>query len=147
MDIRNPQYATADQSAINCEVFAKGEWLPFTARGDDVEAHGREIFALLQAGEAGEIAPYVPPSEREQALRTIVNLETEFRYTHRGHRERDLAVIVGLRALVDKVNALEAEIATLQQRNAELLPPVSTTHLEQVIVQVDAAIRAEREKL
>lgn len=48
MEVRAP-YLNADGS-INCEVnHPLFGWIPFTAREDDVEAHGREIFALAAA--------------------------------------------------------------------------------------------------
>lgn len=42
-------------------------WIPFTAVPDDSEQHGRAIHARALAGDAGDIAPYVPPSEEELA--------------------------------------------------------------------------------
>jgi len=36
-------------------------WIPFTASPDDVEAHGRAIFAHVRA--VGPVALYVPPVE------------------------------------------------------------------------------------
>jgi len=45
-----------------------GNFLPFGATPDDPEPHGREIFARIQAGEFGPIAPYEPdpgPSPEE----------------------------------------------------------------------------------
>lgn len=48
MKIRNP-FLNADGS-INCEIdHPVFGWIPFTARDDDVEAHGREIFGLASA--------------------------------------------------------------------------------------------------
>lgn len=37
--------------------------LDFLATSDDVEAHGRDIFARAIAGEFGTIAAYVPPAK------------------------------------------------------------------------------------
>lgn len=34
---------------------------PFGASPDDVEAHGRQIYARAHAGDFGPVAPYVPP--------------------------------------------------------------------------------------
>lgn len=36
-------------------------WIPFTARPDDVEALGQELYAKAIAGDFGLIAPYVAP--------------------------------------------------------------------------------------
>lgn len=57
MQIRNPQF-TGD-GRIDLEVnFPNWGWLPFTADGEDPEAHGREIYA---AALAMGPAAYVPP--------------------------------------------------------------------------------------
>jgi hypothetical protein len=54
---------------IDCEITTSqfgAEVLPFTADQNDVEAHGRAMFADLVAGKYGPIAEYVPPSEPVQ---------------------------------------------------------------------------------
>lgn len=39
-----------DSGGIDCEVKFKGtDWLPFTARPDDVEEHGRQVYAAAVA--------------------------------------------------------------------------------------------------
>lgn len=61
--VANPRWADKDQTAIDCEITTSqfgDEVLPFTARGNDPEAHGRAIFADLLAGKYGPIADYVP---------------------------------------------------------------------------------------
>lgn len=58
----NPEYANSDKSVINLIVDFKVEGeLPFSASPDDSEPHGRELFALAEAGEFGEVAEYVAP--------------------------------------------------------------------------------------
>lgn len=48
MNIRNPVLNA--NGGIDCEInHPLFGWIPFTAREDDVEAHGREIFALAAA--------------------------------------------------------------------------------------------------
>ena len=61
-NVRNPQWANAEHTKINValETDVFGE-IPFSASPDDVEAHGREIFAEAVAGRFGPIAEYVPP--------------------------------------------------------------------------------------
>lgn len=57
-----PRWADAEQTMINCEITTSqfgDEILPFTASANDVEAHGRALFAQLVAGEFGPIAEYV----------------------------------------------------------------------------------------
>lgn len=62
-NITSPQWANAEQSAIDCFVTFDeiGETVPFTAQPNDTAKHGREIFALCAAGECGPVADYVPP--------------------------------------------------------------------------------------
>lgn len=57
-------------SATAIATFANsGVSLPFTASRDDVEAHGRWLFAMARDGEFGPIAEYVPPTDLEVATR------------------------------------------------------------------------------
>jgi len=59
-NIRFNQYGT-----INCEIeHPQFGWLPFTASPDDVEQHGRDIYAAALA--AGP-APYEPPEPEPDA--------------------------------------------------------------------------------
>lgn len=61
MRFRKPIF-TRD-AGVDCEVeHPKYGWIPFHATPDDVEPHGREIFAACMAG---EVAPYVPPTQVE----------------------------------------------------------------------------------
>lgn len=58
----NPQYSKADNSQIDCIITCDeipGNH-PFTARADDTEPHGRQLFAELTAGKHGTISPYQP---------------------------------------------------------------------------------------
>lgn len=69
--ITSPQWANAEQTAIDCMVTFDhiGEPVPFTANAQDTEQHGRDIFTRAAAGEFGEVAEYVPPVQSEaQAL-------------------------------------------------------------------------------
>lgn len=61
-NVRNPQWANAEHTVINVvlDTDAYGE-IPFSASPDDVETHGREIFADAVAGKFGPIAEYIPP--------------------------------------------------------------------------------------
>jgi len=59
-----PKYVTADSVVIELQVVFEefGDTvLPFGATADDVEQHGRELYARALAGEFGTIAPYVSP--------------------------------------------------------------------------------------
>ena len=60
----SPVWANAEHTAINCLITTSQfgtEILPFTANQNDVEAHGRAIFADIVAGAYGAIGEYVPP--------------------------------------------------------------------------------------
>ena len=62
--VKNPSWANLEQTSINCEITTTqfgDEILPFTASQQDVEPHGRKIFADLVAGVYGPISEYVPP--------------------------------------------------------------------------------------
>lgn len=60
MQIRNPRQNAV--GTIDCEIeHPVHGWLPFTASPNDVEAHGREIYARLVAAEAGPVGEYLPP--------------------------------------------------------------------------------------
>jgi hypothetical protein len=54
MQFRGPFQRNAS-GTIDCEVLIGNEWHPFTADPDDVEEHGRAIFAIIEAEHADEI--------------------------------------------------------------------------------------------
>ena len=67
MEIRNQQFNA--HGTIDLEInHPQFGWIPFSASPDDVEAHGREIYAAAIAGEFGAIAPYVAPVVPEPTL-------------------------------------------------------------------------------
>ena len=58
--VTNLQWANRDHTAFSCDVTFVGlGTVPFTPSANDLEAHGREIYARCMAGEFGEIAEYV----------------------------------------------------------------------------------------
>lgn len=60
----NPRWVDFERTAIDCEITTSqfgDEPLPFTASLNDVEPHGRAIFADLMAGKYGLIGEYVAP--------------------------------------------------------------------------------------
>lgn len=62
--VTNPRWANAEHTMIDCQITTSqfgDEVLPFTASPDDVEAHGRKIYADIVAGEYGPIGEFVPP--------------------------------------------------------------------------------------
>jgi hypothetical protein len=57
--LSNPRWVSAEHTMIDCEITTSQlgeEVLPFTASPNDVEAHGRAIFADIVAGKYGLIA-------------------------------------------------------------------------------------------
>jgi len=64
--VSNPRWSNAEHTTIDCEITTSqfgAEILPFTASQNDVEAHGRAIFADIVAGKYGPVAEYVAPPE------------------------------------------------------------------------------------
>lgn len=61
--VKDPQWANADHTLIDCIIKTDHilEELPFTANPNDVEEHGRLIYAAAMNGEYGPIAEYVSP--------------------------------------------------------------------------------------
>ena len=57
---KNPVWANRSQTLISLTVRFEeiDEDLPFTANPNDVEAHGRDIFARAKAGEFGQVADF-----------------------------------------------------------------------------------------
>lgn len=64
--VKNPRWANAEKTIIDCDITTSqfgDEVLPFTADSNDVEPHGRTMFANLIAGLYGEISEYVPQDD------------------------------------------------------------------------------------
>jgi hypothetical protein len=59
------RWANAEHTGIDMIVTINGQKLPFTARADDPEDYGRELFNRAVAGEFGEISEYQPIMELE----------------------------------------------------------------------------------
>lgn len=69
--LTNPQWVNLEHTTINCDITTSqfgNEVLPFTASPDDVEPHGRAIFADIVAGVYGQIAEYAPSPEPVQPV-------------------------------------------------------------------------------
>lgn len=64
--LSNPVWSNAEHTRIDCNITTSqfgDEILPFTASQNDVEPHGRAIFADIVAGIYGPIGDYVAPLE------------------------------------------------------------------------------------
>ena len=69
--VRNCKYSSEDNSTIDCEAKFVGfpdEWLPFTASPNDVEQHGKDIFANAEKGDYGEVSAYEHPSLEQELI-------------------------------------------------------------------------------
>ncbi|ECT8547603.1 DUF4376 domain-containing protein [Salmonella enterica subsp. diarizonae serovar 48:i:z] len=60
-----------ESGMINAQIHFEGfdDFVPFTASPDDVEGHGREIFADFKAGKYGEVKPFTVTPEMIQAAK------------------------------------------------------------------------------
>lgn len=86
-DVKHPVWANAEHTMINVMATHSefGE-IPFSASSDDVEAHGREIFADAIAGKFGPVAEYmahVPTAEEIRAgkIAEMARIEAELGMT------------------------------------------------------------------
>lgn len=62
MQVKNPRWANAQHTLIDIEIeHPEYGWLPFTANPNDVEEHGRQLYAEAVAGQFGPVAEYVAP--------------------------------------------------------------------------------------
>jgi hypothetical protein len=73
---KNPLWANAEHTAIDCEInHSTYGWIPFTASPDDVEQHGREIFAQLSQGTVADYVP--PPAPTAEQIAAAVRFERD----------------------------------------------------------------------
>ena len=69
ISVSNPRWVNVEHTRLDCEITTSqfgDEILPFTADQNDVELHGRAIFADIVAGKYGPIAEYVAPQDQVQ---------------------------------------------------------------------------------
>jgi hypothetical protein len=84
----NPRYSTSNSKEhFLLDAIYKGEKIEFYASPTDVMEYGRDICARTKNGEFGTIGPYIPPPKEE----------------------------VKIHPLIERLNALEAEIAELKK--------------------------------
>lgn len=85
--VKNPQWATAEHTAINCEVDFDDlleELVPFTAVASGDCEHSHQIFAECVAGKYGQIAEYVEPEcveppkpTKEQLMAKLLEIQAQ----------------------------------------------------------------------
>ena len=69
-EIKNPQWANAEHTMINCEVnfnHLLQDFVPFSAVASGDYDHSHQIFAECVGGKYGVIAEYVAPPEPTKA--------------------------------------------------------------------------------
>ena len=59
ISVSSPVYSRADNSTIDCSVtFDNGQTYPYTASASDTASYGLVLWAALNAGTDGTIAPF-----------------------------------------------------------------------------------------
>lgn len=75
----NPRWSNTERTTIDCEITTSqfgDEVLQFTASQNDVEPHGRAIFADIVSGTYGPIAEYIAPVQPDTNQPTISGAQT-----------------------------------------------------------------------
>lgn len=60
------RWANAEHTGIDMVITIEGQKMPFTARADDPESYGRELFSRAISGEFGEIGQPIMELEVEK---------------------------------------------------------------------------------
>lgn len=101
--------------------------LPFTASPDDVEPHGRELYALAMSGSFGVIAPYVvPPAQPPQIPQSVTMRQARLALLGAGLLSGVEAAITTLPEPQKSAALIEWEYAALVQRSSGLVPMMGT---------------------
>ena len=106
--------------------------------------------ALVGQVVAAHVANTAVREARNAILANIATIEKTYPITHRFSREQTTFIFQVLLALVNKVNALDAEVAVLAARAAAPLPTAAldpAPYAVQVTTTVDGQIVALREQL
>lgn len=77
--LTNPVWSNAGHTTIDCNITTSQfglEVLPFTADQNDIEPHGRAVFANIVAGAYGAIGEYVAPPSPEENQPTTTGTQT-----------------------------------------------------------------------
>ena len=84
------------------------------------------------------------PTPSQAAIRQIQRIERETPFTHRYQRELPLALVAIFTVLRDKINALDAELAALNNRQPAPLPVLNMPPAISTIQAVEAQIATLR---
>jgi hypothetical protein len=111
-EVHDIRWANAEHTGIRCTVTFPNhpqgitEPLDYLAEPGDIEAHGRELFARLDAGEWGEVDEYAPPAAEEILAAVMVQRADLMSAAARQ--------IAPLQYAVDESMATDAEISLLK---------------------------------
>lgn len=122
LSVRNPHWANPEHTAIDMLVtfeesqVSLGE-LPFSARADDIEEHGRLLFLNAKNGEYGPVAEYAAPVPTADSVRAKVAALTSDASLMIANLQQEVNT---LQDAVDMDMASDAEIARLAVAKASL---------------------------
>lgn len=115
MEFRNPKYTAL--GSIDVEILTSiggvEGWYPFTADPNDVEEHGRALYAEIV--EAGGIAAYVPPTDDERRANMAPLSRRQFRL---GMMALGITSSMIETAIASRPDATEREIAQINWEEA-----------------------------
>ncbi|MDR3300885.1 MAG: hypothetical protein LBU43_13065 [Candidatus Accumulibacter sp.] len=118
---KDPQYTLNGRINLLYEHPALG-FIPFTASLDDTEELGRTLFANAQAGEYGEIAPYVPPPKPPTVIPARVTMrQARLALLANGLLDTVTAAIGAMEGAAGQAAQIEWEYATNVERGSSLI--------------------------
>lgn len=97
LGIKNLHWNDADQSVMIADVLFEGMetagYAAFVISSNDVTAHGRDLWAKANAGDYGEIGPYVAPAPEIEDYRLAIDAHVNA--TARSRDYNDAATLAG----------------------------------------------------
>jgi hypothetical protein len=111
--IHSPRWSAGGAAIDVVLVLESGAELPFTARPDDPEEHGREIFARAARGEFGPVADALPvpePSAAERARSIERSMAGAGALADRAARDIAIAALPATHPVRRKAEAIERAI-------------------------------------
>lgn len=125
--VREPVFAAADKSRINCRVHFLdiGREVPFTADKDDTEEHGREIYRRCAAEEFGKVAAFVAPPEPVPAVVTM--RQARLALLGAGLLERVNTAVSGMTGAEGEKARIEWQFASTIERQSGLVKSLGTS--------------------
>lgn len=142
MEYQNPSY-TRNNEEINCEVkHAKYGWIPFTARPDDGEEFGRELYAqILADAEEGAITIAAYTGESSEELELRVFRETATVSAFQAHQALDDF------GYIEQVETIIADPATLPKTRRAWQMATEFRRLSPTVLEIAAALELTDEQI